>query len=114
MIDEVWNQQWMDTRIPKGAQINILNPSYVRQEGGKLIFSKDEKAIGDYNSKDPDGGRSIYGAATVTLDGTEILFQYQAKYWTGLQALVRRVGEEFFSSPTFDDELPKWAVQEED
>jgi hypothetical protein len=115
MINEsIWNQHTIPTKV----KVEILNPNYARQEGGKLIFSKDEKAIGEYNPNDPDGGRSIYGAATVTFedDEAEILFQYRAKYWTGLEAIIllKKEGEKYAFSPSFDEELPKWAVQEED
>ena len=109
-LEQIWKQEV----LPEGAQIEIQNPEFVRLLGGKLIFASNEEVIGEYDPRDPDGGRSIYGAATVTFEGTEILFQYREKSWTGLQVLVRKVGEEYYSSPPFDEELPAWAVQEEE
>ncbi len=109
-LEQFWKQQL----LPEGAEVEIQNPEFARQEGGKLIFASNEEVIGEYDPRDTDGGRSIYGAATVTFEGTEILFQYREKMWTGLQVLIGKVGERYVSSPPFDEELPAWAVQEEE
>jgi hypothetical protein len=110
MLKEVWSQE----TLPQSAQVEIWN--YTELKNGKLIFLPDEEVIGEYNPNDPDGGRSILGAATVTLqDGTILGFSYREKWWTGLQVSVKVPGEKYFTEP--DDfgceEFPLWAEVQE-
>lgn len=110
MLKEIWGQE----TIPTTAQVKIWN--YTELKKGKLFFLPDEQVIGEYNANDPDGGRSIHGAATVTLeDNTIIEFSYREKWWTGLRVLVKVSGEKYFTEPEeFDcEDFPRWTEVKE-
>jgi hypothetical protein len=108
MLEQIWNQQTLE-----GAQVEVkLDNEFAQLVNGRLILVSDSKAIGDYDGSD---GRMVYEAAEVTLsDGTSILFLYREKNWMGLELLIRKRGEKFVSSPPFKEELPGWAIQEQE
>lgn len=90
------------TSIPEGAKVEVL--AFCKARDRKLVFAPDAYVIGEQNEDDPDGGRSIYTAALVEIEGFSLEFVYIEKWWTGLCLNVD--GKE--------SRLPLWAVQEED
>jgi len=109
MLKEIWSQE----TIPTTAKVEIWG--YTQLKDGKLIFLPDEEVIGEYNPKDPDGGRFLWGAATVTINGYIIEFSYREKWWTGLQVLVKEPGGQHLTEP--DDfgceDFPLWTEVQE-
>ena len=77
---------------------------FAKVVGERLVFISNERVI-PYDSYDPDGGRGIYHAATVVLEGVTYTFEYREKYYKGLIC---------FKDGTQLDDLPEWAVQEQD
>lgn len=106
-LEEIWNLE----QLPEEAQVTIYN--YAVLEDRKLLFQSNERVIGNYDYRDPDGGRSIHGAATVELDDFTIDFSYREKWWEGLRVLVKEKGEKYFSEAPFEEDFPNWAFQED-
>lgn len=106
-LEQIWSLE----QLPEKAQVTIHN--FAAIDGGKLLFQSNEKVIGEYDYKDPDGGRSIHGAATVELDDFIIEFSYREKWWEGLRVLVKKKGEKYLSEAPFDEDFPNWAFQED-
>jgi hypothetical protein len=72
--------------------------------GDRIVFLSNGVVVPRHDD-DPDGGRSIYHAATVVKDGKDYAFQYREKYYEGLE--VWEDGKQL-------NELPEWALQAED